>query len=113
MKFLFVFTYLVLAPLQSQAFDKIEYIFSTGMASGYCQPNSGFSCVHWLERDAADDAERDADWTCRGMKGQLEYAGTYACSFSSSPYLPPNHPGTFVSVSARCQYRCFISENIE
>jgi hypothetical protein len=93
------------------AAGSVQYINAYGDAYGTCSGQTSFFCVRDLERSAADAAERDADYQCWALKGELEYTSLNDCFFSSSPsYIPPDSPGTFVSVHANCHYRCDIKE---
>ena len=108
----FLSSFVLLASSQALASDKIEYIPSSGYASGYCDGHNSYMCLDGLKRNAASDAERDATWKCQSKNGRLEFGTMSACSFSN-PYLPPNGPGTYVSVTANCQFRCFIPQALE
>ena len=105
----FLSVFVLLSTFQAIAAEEVHYITSYGSAYGYCDGYNSHFCVRDLERRAADEGERDADRQCWSLKGRLEFGSISNCNLFSSPsYIPPQGQ-TWVSVSANCQYRCYVN----
>ena len=105
MRLLSIFAVLFIA-LQSQA--AIQYVYGSGYSSGYCN-GEGFSgwCVRDVQARAENDANRDADLSCRMKEGHLQYFSRM-CNTFCSPSFIPNGQSAYVSCNARCTYNCEI-----
>ncbi len=81
-----------------------------GHYSGFCEGNSMASfCLDQIRRHALDDANRDADFSCRVHGGMSQSFSGYCNDFCSPPFIRSGVPRQYVTCDATCQIRCEMS----
>ncbi|MBC7741077.1 MAG: hypothetical protein H7061_02690, partial [Bdellovibrionaceae bacterium] len=87
----------------------VEYIYSSGRGTGFCD-GSGMAwyCYDQIKDRAKQDAVRSAYYTCSNKKGRIdEYLAS--CNYFCTPFSIPQGDHTqFVQCSANCNTRCEI-----
>lgn len=107
MKILSLLAVLFIA-LQSQA--AFQFVYGTGYSSGFCNGDAFSSwCIRDIQTRAENDANRDADLSCRMKEGYLQQFSR-TCSTFCSPSFIPQGQSSYVSCHARCTYHCEIPE---